>query len=268
MYLQDKIDYHPTLLATWNFSTSFLPEQMDDIITVGVGPYGAPLSSFTPDYTNDSDDPLPSFMALDISGFQTYYDSNNGVNFYLEIGPSTTPGTISSFKIERYNSGVLVEISSESVDILQTTPGHVNNHLSTCDLTNPVILHPNGGEYFSSSIFINWTASVSSFGHPITYSIEYSINNGEIWIPVVSGLAVLNYTWVITLFISSNNSLIKVIATCSGGQTAEDVSDAVFGISNELFVQGYDLFLFTLTFSIISILIINRNKKKRKRILE
>ena len=262
LYLTDKINFQPTLLAIWNFSTS--PEQMNDIITVGVGPYSAPLATITPDYTEDLDDPFPLFMALDISEFYTYYDSNNDVNFYLEIGPSNSSGTITSFKIERFASGALVEISDESVDVPETTPGYVQNHLSTCDLTSPTILHPNGGEFFSALIFINWTGSTSSFGHSITYGIEFSSNNGYSWVPIVVGLTTLNYTWVITGGIFSNDSLIKVIATCSGGQTAEDVSDAVFSVSHDLYIPSYDLFLFTLSLSIVTLLSIKRLYKKKK----
>jgi len=122
-YYDDRIDYHPSLVATWEFSSA--PTRMDDIITLGVGLHDAALDTITPFYENDENNLFPEFMALDISEFQSYYDSNNDVLFYLELRSSNTPGIIFSFRIERYISGVLQEISFESPDIPMTTPGYV-----------------------------------------------------------------------------------------------------------------------------------------------
>jgi len=119
----DRIDYHPSLVTTWEFSTC--PTRMNDIVTLGVGPYGSPLNTLNPKYQEHTTALFPSFMALDISEFQSYYDSNNDVSFYLELGSSNTPGIISSFRIERYISGVLQEITPESPDVPKTTPGYV-----------------------------------------------------------------------------------------------------------------------------------------------
>ncbi|TKJ27482.1 MAG: hypothetical protein CEE42_02160 [Promethearchaeota archaeon Loki_b31] len=119
----DRIDYEPSLIATWEFSSA--PTRMDDIITLGVGPYDTPLDMITPFYELSEIYLFPEFMALDISEFQSYYDSNNNVLFYLELGSSNTPGIISSFHIERYISGVLQEITPESPDVPSTTPGYV-----------------------------------------------------------------------------------------------------------------------------------------------
>jgi len=142
----DRIDYEPSLIATWEFSSA--PTRMDDIITLGVGPHDTPLDMITPSYESNVINLFPEFMALDISEFQSYYDSNNDELFYLELGSSNTPGIISSFHIERYISGVLQEITPESPDVPCTTPGYVIgtfmdlNHEVKVDLevpTNPKI---------------------------------------------------------------------------------------------------------------------------------
>jgi C1A family cysteine protease len=124
MFITDRIDYNPDLIATWEFSPA--PIRMGDIVTLGVGPHGSPLDFTTPHYDYDINNVFPDFMALDISDFYSYYVSNNDVFFYLEIGPSDTTGTIFSFKLERYSGGSLVEISKESPDTPEDTPAYVN----------------------------------------------------------------------------------------------------------------------------------------------
>jgi C1A family cysteine protease len=129
--IEDRIDYLPSLIATWEFDPA--PNRMTDLVTLGVGPHSAPLATKTPLYEYDDVYLHPEFMALDISDFQTYYDANNDVFFFLEIGSSTMTGTISSFKIERYNiSGILEETTSESPMVPMTTPGYV--HASFMDM--------------------------------------------------------------------------------------------------------------------------------------
>ena len=129
--LTDRIDYQPDLIATWEFSTA--PIRMEEMITLGVGLYDSPLDYYTPWYEYDDIFDLPSFMAYDISDFYSYYTTNNDELFYLAIGTSPTTGTISSFLIERYSGGVLVETTAESINIPQSTPGYVINAFMDID---------------------------------------------------------------------------------------------------------------------------------------
>ena len=124
LYFTDRIDYNPSLIGTWEFSA--VPTRMDDIITLGAGPYNSPLDMINPLYDNDIVNLFPEFMALDISDFQTHYNADPDVFFFLDVGPSTTTGIISSFLVERYVGGTLVEISPESPDVPEDTPGYVN----------------------------------------------------------------------------------------------------------------------------------------------
>ncbi|MFX1589190.1 MAG: CARDB domain-containing protein, partial [Promethearchaeota archaeon] len=124
IFLTDRIDYSPDLIAIWEFNPG--STRMGDILTLGVGPHDSPLNSTTPHYDYDENNLFPEFMAFDISDFYSYYVANNDVFFYLEIGPSHTNGTISSFKLERYVGGILQEISQESPDVPEDTPGYVN----------------------------------------------------------------------------------------------------------------------------------------------
>ena len=197
MFIADRIDYNPNLIATWEFSSA--PTRMDDIVTLGVGPYDSPLDSLTPFYDGDTNNLFPDFMALDISDFYSYYTLDNDVFFFLEIGPSDTTGTISSFKIERYSGGILQEITKESPNVPKTTPGYVNAtfkaflHELRVDLevpTDPIIyntylinatIYNNGVSDETSVLFeilINGitksSTTITTLFSGLNYSLDYS----------------------------------------------------------------------------------------------
>ncbi|MFX1276762.1 MAG: C1 family peptidase [Promethearchaeota archaeon] len=265
LYLEDRIDYQPTLIANWTFSSA--PTRMDDIITLGVGPYGSAYSTIIPDYYNDNLNFFPTYMTLDISEFYAYYSVDPDINFFLSIGASSISGTISSFKIKKYNSsGVLVETTNESPDVPTTNPGYVTNHFSNIHLlSNPTILTPNGGEIIYSRHTIIWAPAIDSWGHSVTYEVQYSVN-GSAWISLATGLMINSYLWDVITIGYSSETLIKVIAYCSGGLIAEDQSDALFTIfPYEQKIPGYDLFLFMGIISITTIILsVKQYKKKDK----
>ncbi|MFX1479012.1 MAG: CARDB domain-containing protein [Promethearchaeota archaeon] len=138
LYYDDRIDYNPSLISTWEFSSA--PARMDDIITLGAGPHESPFDTITPLYDNDVVNSFPDFMALDISNFQAYYNADPDVLFFLELEPSTPTGTISSFLIERYIGGVLQETSPESPDVPKNTPGYVYGTFMNLDHDIKVLL--------------------------------------------------------------------------------------------------------------------------------
>ncbi|NVM18456.1 MAG: hypothetical protein HWN80_12130 [Candidatus Lokiarchaeota archaeon] len=147
LFLTDRIDYNPNIIAAWEFSSA--PTRMSDIISFGVGPHNNPLNVSIPHYDADVNNLFPDFMTFDLTDFYSYYSSNNDVFFYLEIDLSDITGTISSFKLERYESGILQEISQESPDTPKDTPGYVIatfmifNHELKARLTTPTdpIIH-------------------------------------------------------------------------------------------------------------------------------
>jgi hypothetical protein len=134
----DRLDYQPDLIATWEFSPG--PNRMQNIITLGVGSYDSPLDNKTPWYAYDDSYMFPDFMTLDISEFKPYYDLDNNILFYLDVGTSSITGTISSFLIEKYVGGVLDDITSESPDTPEITPGYVYNTFMDLDHDLKVIL--------------------------------------------------------------------------------------------------------------------------------
>ena len=197
-YYDDRIDYHPSLVATWEFSSA--PTRMGDIITLGVGPHDAPLDTITPHYENDENNLFPEFMALDISEFQSYYDSNNDVLFYLELGSSNTPGIISSFRIERFISGVLQEITLESPDVLCATPGYVIgtfmylNHEIKVDLevpTNPEIYQT----YIINATVTNTGINIETNVDLFLYLESVLVNSTTVSTLPVGARDTINYVW-------------------------------------------------------------------------
>jgi C1A family cysteine protease len=198
MYIEDRIDYNPDIIATWEFSSA--PTRMDDIVTLGVGPHDSPFDTITPSYDGDTNNLFPDFMALDISDFYSYYNIDNDVFFFLEIGPSDTTGTISSFKLERYLGGVLQEISKESPNVPKDTPGYVNATFKiflhelrvTLDVPSNPIIH---NSYQIKAMIINNGAS-----DEIDVDFELLLNGLSVDSMTISSLptdanATINYSW-------------------------------------------------------------------------
>ena len=136
--LTDRLDYQPSLVATWEFDPA--PTRGNSIITLGIGQYNDPIASINPWYKVDNTYSFPNFMALDISQFNSQYELDNKQWFQLEVGSSTTSGIISSFLIERYVDGVLETITNESRDVPQSSPCLVFNTFMNIDHDLKVLL--------------------------------------------------------------------------------------------------------------------------------
>ncbi len=102
----------------------------------------------------------------------------------------------------------------------------VQNHV----LSIPIVKFPNGGETLSGPNRITWSQSHDTLGHEVTYSIFYSTDAGDTWIPLVEDLTTTLYTWDVSSVYNGDNYIIKVIVTCSTGLKSEDSSDATFSI--------------------------------------
>ncbi|MDD1768910.1 MAG: C1 family peptidase, partial [Methanomassiliicoccales archaeon] len=128
-YVADISSYVPSMLSVWHFNSA--PSRNADI-QVGLGPHDSPLDSKSPYYEFDSDVPMPTFMCVDMSEFEEEYDAGTE-EFYLEIGASSTAGTVSSFRIEHYEGGYVPGIadqaSSQSPDVPSSNPSYLTNNL-------------------------------------------------------------------------------------------------------------------------------------------
>lgn len=92
------------------------------------------------------------------------------------------------------------------------------------------IVSPNGGESLKGANTITWMANDPQ-GDTLTFTVYYSLNEGQNWIIIAEGLTDLFCQWDTTMVPDGSAYLIKVEAS-DGTQTGMDVSDASFEIAN------------------------------------
>jgi basic membrane protein A len=102
------------------------------------------------------------------------------------------------------------------------------DHLSVPTITEPT----SSIEILKDSVNIQWIASTDTFGHPITYSVFYSTNDGTTWNNIVSGLTGMSYNWDLSSIFNGTEVLLKVEVEDSLGFISASVSDNTFIIEN------------------------------------
>ncbi|MFW9906392.1 MAG: right-handed parallel beta-helix repeat-containing protein [Candidatus Thorarchaeota archaeon] len=135
-------------------------------------------------------------------------------------------------------------------------------------LTRPRIFFPiEDDPTYPGRITLKWIHAVDFFNHSISYTVYYSFNQGNSWTLIVENLSNNSYMWIPPL-VSSNidtnrNLVIKVVARCSDGLTAEDITDNSYLItytgSPENKVFGW---IFCLIFPSIILLLAFRRIKR------
>ncbi|MBE0517870.1 MAG: hypothetical protein IH630_01425 [Thermoplasmata archaeon] len=123
-FIVDIVDYSPTLLAVWQFNESPSRSALARLSIGGATVLDTKLPYFEPDNSHE----YPTFMCLDISEFEDLYPTSSD-SFGLSIGSSPGKSTVSSFKVERYESsylpGVASQSSGQSPDVPCATPASV-----------------------------------------------------------------------------------------------------------------------------------------------
>ena len=99
-------------------------------------------------------------------------------------------------------------------------------------LSTPTIAYPYGGETLQGTVTLQWAVAIDIWEHSVTYAVSYSADDRHPWIPLASGLLTSEYEWDTTTIADGSAYRIQVVATCSEGLTAADVSDAPFTIQN------------------------------------
>jgi len=132
LYITD----YPKLLATWRFNPQ---GDRSASIQLGIGPYGNPLDTKVPWWDGSSEEmhSYPAFMCVDINEFYNEWVTGAS-SFYLAVGDAVNDGTITSFKVEAYDTsyvpGSPSRVSPESPDTPKNTPCYV-----TCILNNDLL---------------------------------------------------------------------------------------------------------------------------------
>ena len=97
------------------------------------------------------------------------------------------------------------------------------------------LLAPNGGGFYGASdqIQVEWEAGDAD-GDRLVSSLYYSVDGGENWLPVASGLTGSPYLWHLgdVPGAAGGRGLLKVVVT-DGFHSAEDQSDEPFGVEGK-----------------------------------
>ena len=156
-----------------------------------------------------------------------------------ETGPWEEVGSGISMTSFEWNTTTVANDSIFLVKVVAVcSEGHTSEMLSPSfilprhTIAVPTIISPNGGEVFSFRVFIGWEDSLDSWNHEVTYSVYYSSDGGGSWTLVDEMLNSTEYTWFSYEVPDGSNYMVRVVATCSDGLSAEDASDGVFTIDN------------------------------------
>lgn len=127
-----------------------------------------------------------------------------------------------TFKIPYFHGITKIEVRDIADNVLVTR---------TISPSPPVvdITYPRGGEILGGLAVhrISWKAHDPD-GDALTYTVAYSADNGETWIPLAIDINETSYSWD-TSDLETGKYLVKVIAT-DGVNVGEDVSDNTFTI--------------------------------------
>jgi parallel beta-helix repeat protein len=120
-----------------------------------------------------------------------------------------------------------IEGSTENQDLSPLTNPH--------HITAPRIIAPTTVNItLVGNVVIQWTASVDTFGHSLTYSILYSTNDGGSWTTLASGLTTTSYTFDTTIFTDGTYILLKIHTVDSVGFIAKSASTETLTIQNRV----------------------------------
>ncbi len=163
------------------------------------------------------------------------YSPNDGGSWItLTSGLTTTSYTLDTTLIADGTYILLKVHAVDSVGFIAQTVSTTSFIISNDQLTIPTVLSPNGGETLTGSVTLTWTAALDSNDHSVSYTVYYSSDEGATWTELTSGLTTTSYSWDTTTAPNGFSYLVKIIATCSEGLSAEDVSDDTFAVYNEI----------------------------------
>ncbi|UCG03646.1 MAG: right-handed parallel beta-helix repeat-containing protein [Candidatus Heimdallarchaeota archaeon] len=171
-------------------------------------------------------------------------DQNNFINNDNEISQASDSGSDNTFIKNFWNDWIEPDINSDNfVDEPYSIDGSSDNqdyyplafpYPSRIHwFSKPIIKFPNGGETLNGLVNIQWLQSFDSFNHSITYSVYYSFDGGNLWNQIAFNLIENNFMWnTSSNVINESTCLLKIIASCYGILTTEDISDGMFSIVN------------------------------------
>ncbi len=176
-------------------------------------------------------DPFTHDVAYDL-----YISDNGGSSWSIlssNLDTSSYEWDTTAFANGEYDLMVNVSCTAgaTSIDVTNASFNVLNHYL-----LDPTITYPNGGEMILGVCDVQWTASIDTWSHNVTYSLYYSPDGGSMWFIIALGISDNTYPWNTTALVDGNLYMVRVVATCSEILTAEDSSDDVFTVHNTMSV--------------------------------
>ena len=231
-YISDIPDYSPELVAAWHFNSA--PSRSADL-EVGIGPTMAKSPFFVED--RSASHTYPTYMCLDITEFSEEYASSDEP-FYLDIGSSSSKGTISSFKVEEHAPpflpGKAARTSAQSEYVPRATPGMVTVNLPRYDpITYEDALEATSLVMMSMSE-VEWVgvADASATDGDSLQSGDVGDGEATSFALTVTGPATLSFKWKISSESGNDVLSFEVLETGAG--------DAISG-EHDWSEQEYDV---------------------------
>ena len=147
----------------------------------------------------------------------TYHVHNDMVGGFETIETTKVPFM---FNIKKVEGTQKIQIKDDGGQVL--VQWEITPHKPEIEINKP-----NGGERFKigKTITIKWSGDDKD-NDPLRYTIAYSHNEGDTWIPIAFDINESSYRWS-TAGLEEGNYLIKVVAS-DGINTGEDISDGTF----------------------------------------
>ncbi|OLS17098.1 MAG: hypothetical protein HeimC2_36880 [Candidatus Heimdallarchaeota archaeon LC_2] len=171
-----------------------------------------------------------------INDYSLYYSTNNGSPWELIVADLTSLNYTfdTSFVLDGSEISFIIETKDElgfkSAGFSEKTYLVAN---SIHKLSTPILSAPTGS-ILNNLVTIEWSHSIDTWsGHTVTYSVHYFAKGGSTWIELASNLTNNFYVWD-TKTIVDGSYLLKVVATDSEGNTAENVSVMLFEVVNNI----------------------------------
>jgi len=175
----------PHLLGAWKFSKT---GARDAKINIGVGDPKHPTANRTLDVDHGLDGgnySFPTFMAVDLTDYYSYWQSDNSTNFFLCIDASASGGpssVIANFWIEYYPGdyvpGMPYRESWPSKDVPATTPACVNNTLKLQNDLSDLVVTSNdisAPEYVQPGTTVTIEVTVHNEGVNTSYNVTADV---------------------------------------------------------------------------------------------
>lgn len=157
-----------------------------------------------------------------VNNVRVAYTTDNGGNW------TTIPGIISA-SAGTYNFTIPANLNSSQarIKVSDASTGQIKDSSGLFTISSLTLTSPNGGEYWQGGT----TKSVTWSSANITnINLDYSLDNGVNWLPIVSSYPAVSgtYSWAIGGSLSSSTVLVRI--SDASNSVIVDQSDNVFKI--------------------------------------